>query len=156
VTILFSPPKGLFIYQNQQYTLPFRYAYDPIDLELKDFKTGVPQGIFIYPRVSSTQTGTSIELDGTLLYLNERTVLSQLARLYLYQEDNEYFTLVHSEDDFVVSQIKTQNPGFDKDIINFQGLRGPIRIWEISYSDDIEFKPEFIDTNYPEELRRVG
>ena len=41
----------------------------------------------------------------------------------------------------------------DEDIVYFNGLRGPIRIWEISYPDNIEFKEEFLGIEYPKSLR---
>ena len=77
---------------------------------------------------------------------------SQLARLYLYKENNPNFKLVHSEDDLLVAQIKEQNPEFKHDIVNFRELRGPIRIWEIHYPEDTEYKEEYISTDYPKEL----
>ena len=49
-------------------------------------------------------------------------------------------------------QIKAQNPGFYSDFIYYQGIRGPIRIWEINYPEDIELKEEYLDIAYPEEL----
>ncbi len=139
-------PIGIFIYQNQQYRLPLRYAY--YNGQFFDFGSGYEAGIFILPVASENGV---IEIDGALIYLSRRTVKSQLARLYLYNEDNPYFKLAHSEDDFVVAQIKAQNPNFG-DFVFFQGLRGPIRIWEIDYPEDIEFKEEYISTKYPEEL----
>ena len=66
----------------------------------------------------------------------------KLSLIYLYQEDNPNFELVHSEDDFFVSQVKDQNPGFDYDIVQFRGLRGPIRIWEINYPEEIELRQQ--------------
>jgi hypothetical protein len=51
-----------------------------------------------------------------------------------------------------VSQIKTQNSGFESDFVYYQGVRGPLKIWEINYPKSIEFKEEYVDTNYPEEI----
>lgn len=141
-------PEGIFVYQGQQYVLPFRYAFQD---EFLDFGSGIESGVFIFPRAIQSDGGIQIDPDGALLYLSKRTVKSQLARLYLYKEDNPNFKLVHSEDDFLVSQIKSQGQNFDLDILYFQGLRGPIRIWEIDYPSDIEFKEEYQSTVYPTE-----
>ena len=141
---LVSQPIGIFVYQNQQYRLPLRYAYNN---KFIDFGSGVESGIFLFPQINAN----NLEYDGALMYLSERTVKSQLARLYLYKEDNPYFGLVHSEDDFIVAQIKTQQPSIG-DIIYYNGVRGPIRIWKINYPDTIELKEEYLNTVYPEEL----
>lgn len=143
--------QGVYVYQGEQFVLPLRYTYD--QKEFIDFGFGVESGVYIYPRAVQSSGGLQLDISGSMIYLSERTVKSQLARLYLYNEENPYFKLVHSEDDFVVEQIKAQNPGLDLDIIHFQGLRGPIKIWEINYPEDIEFKEEFVDRVYPESLR---
>lgn len=140
-----SQPIGIYIYQNNQFRLPLRYAF--ANGKFIDYEEGVEAGVFVFPYVDQTK----IDLDGAMLYLSDRTVKSQLARLYLYKEDNPYFKLVHSEDDFVVAQIKAQNPNIS-DIVFFNGVRGPIRIWEINYPDDIEFKDKYLSTEYPKEI----
>ncbi|MBU0760685.1 MAG: hypothetical protein KJ858_03270, partial [Nanoarchaeota archaeon] len=142
-------PRGIFVYQGQQYNLPFRYAFDG---EFKDFGSGIEAGIFLMPSIETSGGGLGIEPDGALLYLSKRTVNSQLAKIYLYELDSSYFKLVHSEDDFVVGQIKGQIAGFDSDIVYYQGVRGPIRIWEIDYPDDMKVEERFLDTNYPKEI----
>ena len=52
--------------------------------------------------------------------------------------------MVHSEDDFFVAEIKKQVPSFNSSIISYDALRGPIKIWEIHYPSDIEFKKEYL------------
>ncbi|MCA9485444.1 MAG: hypothetical protein KC506_01215, partial [Nanoarchaeota archaeon] len=144
-----EPVKGVYIYQGNQYTIPFRYVFD--NGELIDFGEGLEAGVFVYPLVVQSEAGLQLDRYGAMLYLSRRTVDSQLARIYLYGEENA-FKLVHSEDDFLVSQIKSQNPSFGEDFVYYGGFRGPIKIWEIEYPADIEYKEEFIDTRYPEEL----
>ncbi len=149
-----SNPIGIFVDQGKQYSIPLRYAFDSgIDSELNDFEKGIEAGIFIYPKTVQNEAGVGIEQDGALFYLSKRTVKSQLARLYLYKEENNYYKLIHSEDDFLIAQIKAQNPGFKSYFIDYQGFRGPIRIWEIDYPDDIELKEEYLRIQYPAELQ---
>ena len=139
-----NQPQGIFVYQNRQYKLPLRYAH--ANGRFMDFGSGVEAGVFLYTRL----TQTSIELDGALLFLSKRTVKSQLARLYLYKEDNPYFKLAHTEDDFLVTQVKAQNPKVG-DFVEYGGFRGPIRIWEINYPSNVGFREEYMLTYYPEE-----
>jgi asparagine N-glycosylation enzyme membrane subunit Stt3 len=151
---LVKAPEGYYIYQNKEYILPLRYAYD--NGKLIDFGEGVEAGIYVYPSLTQAATGgVGIDTVGAILYLSDRTVKSQLARLYLYKEDNQYFKLVHSEDDFIIEAIKSQNTNFNYDIVYYSGFRGPIRIWEISYPEGMSVKEEFLTREYPEELRKA-
>lgn len=146
---IISNPIGVYVYQGQQYQIPLRYAYQD---ELLDFGSGLESGVYIFPRISQSSGGFQVEADGAMFYLSSRVVNTQLARLYLFKEDNPNFKLVHSQDDLFVEQIKANNPGFPYDIVSYQGTRGPIRIWEIVYPEDIEFKEEFLNTTYPEDI----
>lgn len=139
-------PTAVFVYQGKQVRIPLRYAYEN---KLIDFGFGLKAGIFIMPYVvQSQQGGVSIDPDGALIYLSDKTVQSQLARLYLYNEKDPYFKLVHSEDDFIVEQLKQSN-ATKSDIIYYQGPRGPIRIWEINYPKDIKVNSSYLEVNYP-------
>lgn len=143
---------ALFVYQGSQYEIPIKYAY--YDGEFIEFDDGLEAGVFFMPRITQTSGGVQLEKNGALLYLSKRTVKSQLVRLYLYDEDNDSFKLAYTEDDQVISSLESQGLEIG-DFAYFQGIRGPIKIWEITYPEDIKFKEEFIDVNYPEELRRV-
>ena len=145
-----NQPIGIFVYESLQYNIPFRYVYDSNGFQ--DFGSGIEAGVFLFPAGIQANQGFQIDKEGAMLYLSKRTVKSQLARLYLYQEDNPNFKLAHSEDDALVAQIKSQNPEFKSDFISYSGFRGPIRIWEIDYPANIKFKEEFLSTHYPEEL----
>src|SRR3989338_6152904 len=101
-----SQPIGIFVYQNQRYEIPFRYAFDK---KFMDFGSGIESGVFLIPSLTSGANGQQLSKDGALLYLSNRTVRTQFARLYLYNTDDPYFKLVHNEDDFVVAQLKGRN-----------------------------------------------
>ncbi len=149
--LISTNPIGIYVYQGKQYNLPLRYAYSA-EQGFMDFNSGVESGIFLYPRAVQQQSGSVvIEQDGALMYLSNRTVKSQLARLYLYKENNQNFELVHTEDDFVVEQLKAQF-GLTRDFVDFRGLRGPIRIWEITYPENIQANPLFLEIHTPKEL----
>jgi asparagine N-glycosylation enzyme membrane subunit Stt3 len=142
-------PTGIFVYQDKQISIPLRYAYDSFSNKFIDFESGLDAGIFIFPYADQNEKGLSIDQSGALMYLSDRTVKSQLARLYLYKEDDKFFKLVHSEDDFIVAQLKENNLT-NSDIVYFQGLRGPIRIWEINYPDNIKINPSYLEKKYPD------
>lgn len=150
---IISPPKEVIIYNNKQYILPMRYAYqDGVEY---DFGQGIDAGVFIYPRVLQSTQGLQIDRYGALIYLSGRTVHSQLTRLYLFGEKDNNFNLAHSEDDLIVSEIKSQSQNFNSDFVDYAGFRGPIKIWKIDYPANVTFNPEFLKTEYPEELIRA-
>lgn len=145
-----GPPIGIFVYQGRQYNIPLKYAF--YNGALIEFNSGIEAGVFIFPSAAQDNQGLNLRMDGALFYLSERVVKSQLARLYLYGEEDEYFKLAHKEDDFRIVQIKQFYPGFNSDFVYAGGFAGPIKIWELKYPG-IEFKKEYLATEYPEELQ---
>jgi len=142
-----AQPEAIFVYQTKQISIPLRYIY--VNNKLLDFGSGLEAGVFLMPRVS-TQQGKieKIEL-GALLYLSKRTVNSNLARLYLYNQ-SENFKLVHSEPDFVLNDLEKQGLNIgDFAYIDGMGFKGPIKIWEIEYPKNIEFNPNYLITKWP-------
>ncbi|MBS3083589.1 hypothetical protein J4423_02185 [Candidatus Pacearchaeota archaeon] len=145
---------GIYYSQDKSYQIPLRYYWDK-KTGFVDTGSGLDAGILMYPRVVlNSQGGGNIEPKGAILYLSSRTVRSQLAKLYLFGEKSSSFTLAHSEPDFVVENLNAQNMDVG-DFVFFNEFRGPIKIWSIKYPSNIAFKPEYLETEYPEELVRA-
>ncbi|MDP4039333.1 MAG: STT3 domain-containing protein [Candidatus Pacearchaeota archaeon] len=141
---------GVFVYQGKQYNIPLRY-YSTGD-GLVDLGNGIDSSIFFMPRLDvNSAGGLSFEEDGAIVYLSRRTFDSQLARLYFYGEEIS-FKNVHTESDFLISDLREQGLQIG-DFAYFRGFRGPIKIWEINYPENIDFKEEYLETKYPESLR---
>ena len=47
---------------------------------------------------------------------------------------------------------KKQNSNFNENFIEYNGFRGPVKIWEINYPKDIKFEEEYLSKEYPSEL----
>ncbi|MEK6928710.1 MAG: STT3 domain-containing protein [Nanoarchaeota archaeon] len=150
---LSSQPYGIFVYQNKQFNLPLRYAFHN---GFYDYGSGLEAGVFVMPKLSSN---SEIDFNGALFYLSPRTVKSQLARIYLYGEE-EHFNLVHTEDDYLIKQLRSQYSNITSfvysDLPNYGGFKGPIKIWEINYPDGIEINKEYLKTVYPNEALRIS
>src|SRR3989344_3109554 len=143
-------PEALFVYNGKQYSSGLRYAY--FNKELYDFKTGLDAGVFIFPRLDQLSDGrVNLVGNGALMYLSPRTIHSQVAELYLFNQDSKYFKLVNSQDSYVVESLKSQGMTGVEDFLWYQGLQGPIRIWEITYPTDIKMREEFLERDYPDE-----
>ncbi|MEK6847069.1 MAG: hypothetical protein AABY16_02795, partial [Nanoarchaeota archaeon] len=140
--------RGVFIYQDKQYFIPIRNYYWN---NATDLGGGLDAGVFIMPRLAQTEQGDAIEQNGALLYLSPKVVHSQLARLYLYGQETDAFKAVHVEPSPLIQEIR--NRGIEiGEFILAEDFIGPIKIWEITYPRDIEFKPEYLETKYPERL----
>ena len=148
-----SQPEEIVIYNSQQYVIPLRYAY--YQNELIDFGSGLDAGIFIYPSVKvSSNNQVNLNNIGALLYLSKRTIHSNLANLYLF-DNSENFKLVHSEENLIVQSLKEQGLNVGN-FVQYQGFQGPIKIWEVNYPSNIEFKEEYLETQYPNEELRLA
>jgi hypothetical protein len=138
---------GVFVYQGKQITLPIRYLYQ--NKTLTDFGKGVEAGMFLMDRVDQQPNGQiSIVHDGAMLYLSRRVLVSQLGRLYLFRQEDPYFKIVHIENDQVVNTLRSQGYASDE-FIFYQGVRGPISIWNIRYPGDMRINEEFLKTSDP-------
>ena len=137
---------GIFSYQGQFITIPLRYGFSD---KFYDFGEGLEAGVFLFDSLSTEgNQGVTINKEGAGMFLSERTVKSQLARLYLYGEENG-FKLVHSETDIVVEDLRRQNQVIT-DIIFYNGIRGPIKIWELDYPIGIRENPEYLEKGFPD------
>ncbi|MDP7521102.1 MAG: STT3 domain-containing protein [Candidatus Pacearchaeota archaeon] len=145
--------EAIFVDNGRQYRIPLRFAY--FDNELHDFKEGLDAGVFLFPRLDALSGGrTSLNEIGASMYLSRRTIHSQLASLYLFDQKTDYFNLVHTENSLVIEDILKQ--GFDiGDFVYYQGFQGPIKIWEIKYPSYIKLNPAYLETDYPEKLQEL-
>lgn len=148
-TMSFSQPEGIFVYNGKQVNLPLRYLY--FNNQIFDFKTGINSTIEIIPLIQQNEQGYQIEKLGAVIYLSEKTGNSLFSQLYLLNDPfKKYPTLklAHSEQDIVINYLNSQ--GVDvNDFVYFNGFRGPIKIWEVNYPENILTREEFL-RNYGE------
>ncbi len=139
-------PEIYFGYNNQQYSMPLKYIY----LNGKEyiFNSGFDAGIYIFPRIDQTNGKLRIVANGAAFYLSERTIHSNLVNFYLFNKQSDYFKLVHSEDNLFVKNMKQQGMNVG-DFVYYQGLQGPIKIWQISYPSDEKLNKMYLDINSP-------
>ncbi len=140
----FNRPSVVFVYNNQQIIIPIRYVY--FRGELFDMGGGLDAVIRTLP--SASQTGPGIQIDdlGSVIYLSPRVSKSLFAQLYLMNDPfNIYPTIkvAHRESDLLVSSLRSQGANME-DILFFNGFRGPIKIFEIDYPENILEKEEFL------------
>lgn len=143
---------GVYYLNEKTYQIPIRY-YIESEGNIVDTGRGVDAGIFIYPRVvQNSAGGGDVEPRGALLYLSSKIVHNNLAKFYLFGEENENFKLARSEPDFIVQILNSQgiNTG---DFVYFNEFRGPIKIWEVKYPANMEVNQFYLETDYPDSIR---
>jgi asparagine N-glycosylation enzyme membrane subunit Stt3 len=149
-----AQPEAIFVYNNNQYKIPLKYAY--YNGKLYDFDSGLDAGVFLYPRIKASSDG-GIDLNeiGAAMYLSKRTVHSHLANLYLFNQESDYFKVAHSENSYMVDGLRTQGLEIGE-FVYYGGFQGPIKIWNISYPSDIQENPAYLEQVFPnDELWQV-
>ena len=139
-----TQPTGIMIYNGKQSTIPLRYVY--FNNKLIDFKQGFGC-LFIIPRL--TQTG--INDFGSALYISEKSMNALWVKLYLLNQNEGNFELVHSEDSAVVKELNSRYNLTIKDFIYYGDVQGPIKIWKVNYPENITIKPEYLLLDYPDQ-----
>ena len=145
-------PEAVIAYQDKQIRMPLRYAY--YNEKLYDFSNGSEAGIFIFPRLIQQGQGIQVNDIGALLYLSKRTVNTNLVRLYLFNQ-GENFKLVHNESNLIMQNLRQQGLKIGE-FAYYNDLLGPIKIWEINYPSDIKFNPDYLEKGYPSESLRMS
>jgi hypothetical protein len=54
------------------------------------------------------------------------------------------FKLTHTEQNIIIENLNSQNMGL-REFVYYQGLQGPIKIWEIEYTGEEEFHEKYLD-----------
>ncbi|MFH1917634.1 MAG: STT3 domain-containing protein [Nanoarchaeota archaeon] len=136
-------PQGVFVYEGKQVRIPLRYAY--FGENKIDFGKGLDAGIKIIPRAYSSGEGLQIDQLGAALYFNQRTINSLVVQLFLLNDPDKLYPtvkLAHSEDHPIIQNLKNQGAISDEFLV-YQGIQGPIKIFEIGYSEDVLINEEF-------------
>ncbi|MCR4327270.1 MAG: hypothetical protein NUV46_01670 [Nanoarchaeota archaeon] len=143
--ISFVQPRGVFIYNNQRYDLPIRYIF--YNGNIVDFGKGVNSLVRFIPGIEQTSGGMTVNPLGALVYLSEKTKDTLFAQLYLMDDPNNLYptiSIAHIEDDSVVKSLKSQGLNNMGSFMYYQGLRGPIKIWKVSYPENTLENEEFL------------
>jgi asparagine N-glycosylation enzyme membrane subunit Stt3 len=144
-SITFKQPEGVFYYQGQQIKIPLRYVY--FNEQLMDFKTGLNGTAFIIQKIDQN----SVDSFGAVIYISPRVMRGFLGQVYLLNDplDNfPNFKIAHTEPNLIIESINSQNPSLNlREFVYYQGVQGPIKIWEIKYTGKEKFNPAYIETN---------
>jgi hypothetical protein len=86
------------------------------------------------------------------MYISEKSMNALWVKLYLLNQTEGNFELVHSEDTAVVKELRSRYNLTIGDFIYYGDIQGPIKIWKINYPENITIKPEYLLTDYPDQI----
>jgi hypothetical protein len=142
-------PEAVFVYQGRQINVPLRYLYYN---KLYDFESGYEGALYIFPRIVQQGQGVNVDDKGAALFLSERNMRALWVRLYLIGEEKN-FELAHTEPNMIVENLRGQGVEVS-DLVYYQGIQGPIKIWKINYKGNEKVNPEYLRVDYPPEIKQ--
>ncbi len=132
-------------YQGNRHDIPLRYVY--INGEIVDFGSGIEAVVFIFPKIIQTGGGLQKSEIGAAMFISPRLLRGMLSQVYIMNDpfnNFEAFELAHSEPNRIIQDFNNQGANLPE-FLYFNGLQGPIKIWEIKYTGEEEFKQKYLD-----------
>ena len=146
----YAQPSVVIVYQGKQYQENLRYLY--IDNKLIDFKTGISGCAYIFQSLDVSGQQVSANNYGAAMYLSPRNMRALWVHLYLLREGKN-FELVHTQANPIVASLRSQGMNLS-DIIYYQGVQGPIKIWKVNYTGKETYQEEYMRTDFPESIKQ--
>jgi len=129
--LFISQPTAILFYNDQRFDVPLECVY--INGNKNIFGGGLKGCLRIVPSIGSDGTVENFAAAG--YYVSERVSRTLFADLYLFEGESDYFKLVYS----------------DRPLALFSGSTiGPLAIWEVSYPDDLEPNPDYLEEEVPD------
>jgi hypothetical protein len=135
-----------------QVSIPLRYVY--YNKTLIDFGSGL--NATAYPIQSLIQNGQNLNVNptGALIYISPKVMRGFLGQVYILNDPlNNFpaFKLNHAQPDFILQQVMMQGVSLDE-FVFYNGIRGPIKIWNITYEKEQKLNPKYLNTTLPSEI----
>jgi hypothetical protein len=130
---IFQPDAVLF-HNGQQVKVPLECVYYN-GKKINFQKKGLPGCLRIIPTIESNGQANPL---GAALYLSRDVKDSLFARLFLMNEQTKYFKIAYSDESGMPLAI-------------YRGrLIGPLKIWDITYPENLTIPPEYYGTTLPD------
>lgn len=129
-------PEAIVVYNGRQETVPLRCVYINGQEAVFDAKDAL-EGCF---RVLPSYEGqNNVNPLGAGLYLSPDVYKSMFAKLFLLNYETQYFKVAYND----------EGSGFPLAV--YQGrLVGPLKIWQVSYPDNLVIPPEYYKNEVPD------
>jgi len=147
-SVTYTQPYIIAVYQGRQYKVNLKYLH--VEGKFIVFKEGIEGAAFIFPRLNQQGGGINKNDIGAAIFISPRLFRGMLAQIYIMDDPLERFpnfNLVHTESSLVINDLRNQGLELPE-FVYFNGVQGPIKIWEIEYTGEEEIKQEYLDTDY--------
>ena len=141
-------PYAILVYQGRQHTVYLRYLY--VNGELRDFNSGIEATAYVFPSLIQQGQGVNQNPAGAVMFLSPRLMRGMLAQVYILNDPfNKFpnFRLTHTESSLIIDGLRSQGMNLPE-FVYFQGVQGPIKIWEVKYTGSEEIKQEYLDVDH--------
>ncbi len=148
----FGQPYSIVVSQGKQYNIYLRYLF--VNNQVVDFKNGIEGGAFLFPRVDQTAQGIQTAPIGAAMYISPRLLRGMMIQEYVLNDPFKKFPnfkLVNEQPAPVVEILNQQGAALPS-FVYFNGLQGPIKIWEIKYTGSEKLRKDYIDKDYTKYL----
>jgi len=146
---LYNQPYTIIVYQGQQHKVNLRYLH--INGEFYDFKEGIEATAFMFPRLDSQAGGRVSKNEiGAAFFISPRLMRGFLAQKYILDDPfNKFpnFKIANVQSAIIIEDLRSRGMQLPE-FVYFQGVQGPIKIWDIEYTGEEEMKKEYIDRDY--------
>jgi len=145
-------PQGIFYNRGSQNIIPIRYLY--ANGEMLDFKSGIEAAVYPIQSIISNGNGYQVEQEGAAIYLSPRVLKGFLGQVYILDDPfNNFpaFEVTYKQNDFILQQFESQGVQLN-DFVYYQGIKGPITIWNINYPAGQQSNPEYLNVVFPGEI----
>ncbi len=143
----FAQPYILAVYQGRQYKINLRYL--SVYGKFFDFGSGIKACAYIFPNIIQQGQGINSNPIGAAMLISPRLMRGMFSQVYLLNDPlNNFpnFKLVYTEPNLMINSLRGQ--GIDlPEFVYYQGIQGPIKIWEIEYTGDEEIVEKYLDTD---------
>jgi asparagine N-glycosylation enzyme membrane subunit Stt3 len=148
----FAQPYVIMIYQGKQQKIKLRYL--SANGKFIDFKSGIEGCAYIFPQLIQEGQGIRQNPTGAAMFLSPRLMRGYFAQKYILDDPFKKFPnfkLEHTEQSLIVDSLKEQGMSLP-DFVYFNGVQGPIKIWNITYTGKERIKQEYLDIDYSKYL----
>ena len=141
----YSQPHIIVVYQGQQYNVNMRYLY--LKDHIFDFGSRIEATAYIFPKLIVNGGQVSANGAGAALFLSPRLMRGMLAQVYILDDalgNFPNFKLAHAESALIIDDLRAQGLQLPE-FVYYNGILGPIKIWEIKYTGKEKIREEYLD-----------
>ncbi len=128
-------PIAILVHYGQRFDVPLECIF--INNQEINFNEKGLEGCLMF--IPSLDENNQVNPIGGALYLSKDVKKGLFTQLYLFDKPSNYFKLVYDD-------AKQGRP-----LVLYQGrIFGPLKIWEVSYPDNLEIPEEYYGTEFPD------